>query len=200
MIQKIVDTIIHKQMDEQVMSVENEKVYRYGYTLLCEVVLNLIIALIIGFIFGQLKITLFFLFMYIPLRSFCGGWHAKEIWQCTVISNSILLLQIYSKRYMLPDISNVLLIIFVICLLSILYISPVETLTKKISESEQRLYKKKIYCITVIQMVVLAILVLIGASEYIFSLVYVYVIQNVMLVLELIKNKLHKFINGNKKV
>ena len=79
MIQRIVDVLLSKQSQNHILTEEDEKIYRYGYTLLCEVFLNFIIALIIGIVFSRIKEVIFFLCMYIPLRSFCGGWHANEI-------------------------------------------------------------------------------------------------------------------------
>ena len=52
MIQKIVDVLISKQLQNHTMTDEDKKIYRYGYVLLCEVVLNLAIALVIGIFFG----------------------------------------------------------------------------------------------------------------------------------------------------
>ncbi len=190
MIKKIVDTIINKQIEEKVLKTEEIKIYRYGYILLCEVVLNLIIALIIGLIFDELKIISFFLFMYIPLRSFCGGWHADKIWKCTIISNIILLLQIWGKGFLVHNIVIYIMIgLFLFSLISILYLAPVETESKKISASERHIYKKRIYCIVLIHAVIFVVLVLVDAKEYIFSIGYVYVVQNVMLVLEVLRNK-----------
>lgn len=195
MIQKIVDVMINKQMNDKTLTAEDEKIYRYGYILLCEVILNIIIAIAIEIIFKELKIILFFLFMYIPLRSFCGGWHANKMWKCTIISNIILLLQIFGKRFILQNMTiGMLTGLFVVCLLSILYIAPVETAAKKINVNERYVYRKRIYCINSVQMVILVILALLSANEFMFSLVYVYVVQNAMLVLELIKNKWNKFI------
>ena len=96
MIQMIVNVLVNKQSQHYTMTDEDEKIYRYGYILLCEVILNVVIALAIGIGFSKIKEVMFFLGMYIPLRSFCGGWHADKIWKCTLISNAILLLQVYS--------------------------------------------------------------------------------------------------------
>lgn len=190
MIQKLVDTVINKQIEERMLKMEETKIYRYGYILLCEVVLNLIIALIIGLVFGELKTISFFLFMYIPLRSFCGGWHADKIWKCTIISNIILLLQILGERFLVQNMVIYMIIgLFVFCLISILHMAPVETESKKISASERHIYKKRTSCIILIHAVVFFVLVLVDAKEYIFSMGYVYVVQNVMLVLEVLKNK-----------
>lgn len=37
MVQKIVDALVNKQSQNYVMTDEDEKIYRYGYVLLCEV-------------------------------------------------------------------------------------------------------------------------------------------------------------------
>ena len=113
MIQMIVNVLVNKQSQHYTMTDEDEKIYRYGYILLCEVILNVVIALAIGIGFSKIKEVMFFLGMYIPLRSFCGGWHADKIWKCTLISNAILLLQVYSLEKLLRYLSiRVMLLIF----------------------------------------------------------------------------------------
>lgn len=190
MIEKLVDLMINKQLKDKTLILEDEKIYRYGYILLCEVILNSIIAFSIGLIFNDLKIVVFFLLMYIPLRSFCGGWHADKIWKCTIISNIIILLQILGKRLILHNMTIGMLIgFYLLCLLCILFIAPVETAAKKIDKNERCLYRTKIYWITFVQTVILIILALFDVKEFVFSLTCVYVVQNIMLLLELIKNK-----------
>ena len=61
MVQKIVDALVNKQSQNYVMTDEDEKIYRYGYVLLCEVFLNLVIALAIGIVFSKTKEVIFFL-------------------------------------------------------------------------------------------------------------------------------------------
>ena len=123
MIQKIVDVLVNKQSKNQVMTDEDEKIYRYGYVLLCEVFFNIIIALAIGIVFSRTKELIFFLSMYIPLRSFCGGWHANKIWKCTVISNAILLLQVYGLEKLLSHLSiGTMLLMFFLNMICIFFI------------------------------------------------------------------------------
>ena len=66
----IVNVLVNKQSQHYTMTDEDEKIYRYGYILLCEVILNVVIALAIGIGFSKIKEVMFFLGMYIPLRSF----------------------------------------------------------------------------------------------------------------------------------
>lgn len=190
MVQKIADALVNKQSQNYVMTDEDEKIYRYGYVLLCEVFLNLVIAFTIGIVFSKTKEVIFFLGMYIPLRSFCGGWHANKIWKCTVISNVILLLQVYGIENRIIDLSiRGMLLIFFINMVCIYFIAPVDTKMKKISQDEKSIYKRKIKFILVIHAIIIIIAVLFDIDEFVFSMMFVYIIQNIMLLMEIIKHR-----------
>lgn len=190
MIQKIVDVLVNKQSKNQVMTDEDEKIYRYGYVLLCEVFLNIIIALAIGIVFSRTKELIFFLSMYIPLRSFCGGWHANKIWKCTVISNAILLLQVYGLEKLLSHLSiGTMLLMFFLNIICIFFIAPVETEMKRISHQEKHIYRRKIKLIFILHLIIMLILTLGSVYELIYSMMFVYIIQNIMLLLQLIKHR-----------
>lgn len=190
MIQKIVDVLVNKQSKNQVMTDEDEKIYRYGYVLLCEVFFNIIIALAIGIVFSRTKELIFFLSMYIPLRSFCGGWHANKIWKCTVISNAILLLQVYGLEKLLSHLSiGTMLLMFFLNMICIFFIAPVETEMKRISHQEKHIYRRKIKLIFILHLIIMLILTLGSVYELIYSMMFVYIIQNIMLLLQLIKHR-----------
>lgn len=184
------DVLVNKQSKNQVMTDEDEKIYRYGYVLLCEVFLNIIIALAIGIVFSRTKELIFFLSMYIPLRSFCGGWHANKIWKCTVISNAILLLQVYGLEKLLSHLSiGTMLLMFFLNMICIFFIAPVETEMKRISHQEKHIYRRKIKLIFILHLIIMVILTLGSVYELIYSMMFVYIIQNIMLLLQLIKHR-----------
>ncbi len=190
MIQMIVDAIVKKQSQNHIITEADEKIYRYGYILLCEVALNLVIALVIGIVYSKIPIIMFFLCMYIPLRSFCGGWHADKIWKCTVISNVILLLQVYGLENLLHHLSiRVMLLIIFLNMICIFFIAPVETEMKKISPEEKQIYRRKIRLIFTLHLIIMLIITLGNVNEFIFSMMFVYIIQNVVLLLEIVKQR-----------
>lgn len=190
MIQMIVNALVNKQSQNQTMTDDDEKIYNYGYILLCEVVLNLIIALAIGIIYSKTKIIIFFLGMYIPLRSFCGGWHADKIWKCTVISNAILLLQVYGLDNLLRHLSiRVMLLMFFLNMICIFFMAPIETEMKKMSHEEKQFYRGRIKLIFKLHLIIMLIITLGNVIEFIFSMMLVYIIQNTMLLLEIIKHR-----------
>lgn len=128
--------------------------------------------------------------MYIPLRSFCGGWHADKIWKCTVISNVILLLQVYGLENLLSHLSiKVMLFIFFLNMICIFFMAPIETKMKKISREEKQIYRRRIKLIFTLHLIIMLIITLGKVSEFIFSMMFVYVIQNIMLLLEVVKHR-----------
>ena len=190
MIQMIVNVLVNKLSQHYTMTDEDEKIYRYGYILLCEVILNVVIALAIGIGFSKIKEVMFFLGMYIPLRSFCGGWHADKIWKCTLISNAILLLQVYSLEKLLRYLSiRVMLLIFFLNMMCAFLLAPVETEMKKISHEEKQTYRKKIRLILLLHLIIILIIALSNINEFVFSMMFVYIIQNTMLLLEIVKQR-----------
>lgn len=187
MINKIVEALISKQSQNEIITDEDEQIYRYGYILLCEVVLNLAITLVIGIIFSKIKEILFFLCVYIPLRSFCGGWHANKIWKCTIISNAILLLQVYCIENMINFISSEgMLMICFFNMICVFFIAPIETEKKKISHDERLVFRKKIKVILGLHLITILTTILLDSRQFEFSVLFAYVIQSIMLFLEMV--------------
>lgn len=193
MIQKIIDRMIEKQVQNRTITFEEINIYKYGYILMFEVVVNVLLALIIGMIFNSLGVVLCFLGMYIPLRSFCGGWHADTLWKCTFISNFILLIEILCIRSVAQYINIfVLLFMFLVSVMIIIYMAPVETSAKKISKEEGIRYKKKIRIIILAQIIIMTLLVMLEFKNYVFVVTYVYIVQAILLLLEKLSCKIHR--------
>lgn len=191
MIQKIVDTFVDRQLENNAILAEDKEIYRYGYILLIEVILNLLIALIIGLFSGEIWNILFFLCTYIPLRSFCGGWHAAKLWKCTVISSIIILVQVYVIKEIFRDVSLILLFLyFLLNMLLVFLIAPVDTKAKRISNDERRIYKAKINRILMVHLIIAVLMAKFEFREFLLSIMYVYTIQSVMLLLEIVRHKI----------
>ena len=191
MVEKIVEKIIKKQLEEKSITEKDINIYRYGYTLVCEVIINIIIAIIIGSISRDLFTVLVFLVIYIPLRSFCGGWHADKIWKCTIFSNLILLVMVMVDEYCVSVFTTWMLVsIFVMCIMLIYWLAPIDTKSKPISVEEKKIYKKKINIILVIHVFLMAALIISGFDNVAFVITFSYITQVVMLLLENIHKKL----------
>ena len=94
MIEKLTNHIVDCQIASGKIKEEEGSVYRYGYTLFFEKLINIAIALIICLITGKWLAVGLFLLAVIPFRSFAGGWHAKEFWQCAILSNLMIVIML----------------------------------------------------------------------------------------------------------
>lgn len=190
MVQRIVDKIIEKQLKENVITVEEVNIYRYGYTLVCEVIINIFIAVIIGIAFRELTTVLLFLCMYIPLRSFCGGWHADKIWKCTILSNIILLILVLVDKYLIENCDiSIMVIAFIVCLSLVFLLAPVDTKTKPLTVDEKRVYKRKINVMLILHILIMMIMVIFNLKNIVFIICFMYVVQSDVLIFEIISKK-----------
>lgn len=190
MIERIVDKLVENQLKEKKISEEDANIYRYGYVLAFEVIINIIIAMIIGVVFGEIFLIGLFLVIYIPLRSFCGGWHAPKLWICTILSNLILLVLVGLDKYVFQDyIIWPMLLCFVIAVIIVLGLAPVGTKTKLVMEDEKIAFKKTIKKIIMVHSIFILSMAIMGWDKYVFVMMFAYIVQVFMLILEIPKNR-----------
>ena len=155
MIEKIVNKLLDTQIKSGLLKDETIPIYRYGYTLLIEVTINVILSLLIGFVLGEIGIVILFNLIFIPLRGFCGGWHAGKSWLCTMTSAIVLLFSVFVGKDQLFQYGTSLWATFWgISYLIILSLAPVDSEAKKLSDDEVIHYKE------IIQGILFVILVL----------------------------------------
>ena len=83
---KITDSfIINKVIGEEV-----REVYVYGFNLVLEVGLNLIICLVFSSVIRMLPEAVMFLAVFQLLRSYSGGVHLNSYLACSVLSNAVI--------------------------------------------------------------------------------------------------------------
>ncbi|RKI26564.1 hypothetical protein D7V82_10420 [bacterium 1xD8-6] len=183
MIEKWVKAFVEFQTGIGVIQDDDVSVYQYGYTVMIEVLLNTAISFVLGVLLGQIKEVCFFLCMFIPLRSFCGGYHATKAWQCAILSNlSVIGALVLSEMLTQYRISPFVYIIGEICIGSVIaYYSPVESVHKKLNVEEQKIYRKYVTKILMVEMVA-AIVFLISGSQKMFNVIFfVHIIQGLSL-------------------
>ena len=178
MVDGFIDKIIDVQVEKGTILEQDIKIYKYGYLLLYELFLNIVIAVVIGLVTNRLGELLIFLLLYVPLRSFCGGWHADKLWKCTIYSNLMLILLCVTLSYeIIYSRSIIMVLIFIIGIIFVGLCAPVGTQTKPISSKEKKVYKKRIILIQFIHCIGICLLLLFGKNKYIYVITYAYVMQ-----------------------
>ena len=131
MIEKIVNKLLDTQIKSGLLKDETIPIYRYGYTLLIEVTINVILSLLIGFALGEIGIVILFNLIFIPLRGFCGGWHAGKSWLCTMTSAIVLLFSVFvGKDQLFQYGTNLWMILMGISCLTIWFLAPMDSEAK----------------------------------------------------------------------
>ena len=151
MIEKLTNYIVDCQIASGKIKEEEGSVYRYGYTLFFEKLINIVIALIICLITGKWLAVGLFLLAVIPFRSFAGGWHAKEFWQCAILSNLMIVIMLICIEKLCITKEIVYVIFEVITLLALIFIIPTQNPNKKLSQNELKKYKKVSFIIWLVQ-------------------------------------------------
>ena len=190
MVDGFIDKIIDVQVEKGTILEQDIKIYKYGYLLLYELFLNIVIAVVIGLVTNRLGELLIFLLLYVPLRSFCGGWHADKLWKCTIYSNLMLILLCITLSYeIIYSRPIIMVLIFIIGIIFVGICAPVETQAKPISSKEKIRYKKRIVLIQFIHCICICFMFLLDKNEYIYIITYAYVMQSMLLIVELFATK-----------
>lgn len=153
-VEKIAESIVKKQLEIGMLEESDVNVYKYGYILAIEAVLNILIGIVLGIIFHALDIVLLFWATYIPLRTHSGGWHAKDTWICTVVSNLTLMFVVCIVPYGIYEKYQIqCIVIQAIIMCVIIILAPVDTQAKRLSQNDRKRYKRKVALIMIAEMI-----------------------------------------------
>jgi accessory gene regulator B len=81
------------------VSESDRDIYEYGFVLLSSLIVNLLIAVAIGFTFGMPLAMLTMLISLIALRTVSGGYHAESFGMCVAVSAASLAIAIAVIRF-----------------------------------------------------------------------------------------------------
>ena len=189
MIEKIVNKLLDTQIKSGLLKDETIPIYRYGYTLLIEVTINVILSLLIGFALGEIGIVILFNLIFIPLRGFCGGWHAGKSWLCTMTSAIVLLFSVFvGKDQLFQYGTNLWMILMGISCLTICFLAPMDSEAKRLSDEEIVYYKKVIRGILFVILVLFVLFVYFNIFRLAGILCYVVYVQSASLLFAFLIN------------
>lgn len=177
----ITDTLI----EGKIIKIEERNLYLYCFGTLIEMTANLITTLIIGALLGKFLAALFFMLVFIPLRSTAGGYHCKTAGKCYLLSMAVFLFVILTYDYISAVSSYVCVLICVIDFAAIIILSPVASSNKPFTEKEKirnrqiSIILSLIYIIAILIMVnskiVYAFVVLESLTVAVFSMIAGYI-------------------------
>lgn len=193
MIERIADWFAGKQIAAGIIQEEEKSIYTYGYILTMETVLNICISFVIALLLQMIECFIVFSCMFIPLRIFCGGWHASKSWLCTLISNvTLTLVMVIVKYQLVPFNMQIMGVVEAICLLIVFLLSPVEHENKPLYNSERSAYGEISKILYILQLVLLVLFYYANGMEIIESGMYAHVALVISMLLALCQKHRNK--------
>ena len=97
---KISEQITEKLLKENIISTDNRALYCYGIRNGLIMMMNLVTVVIIGIILNQVISGIVFMSLYMPLRTFAGGYHARTPERCYVFSVILIFAVLLAINYL----------------------------------------------------------------------------------------------------
>lgn len=183
----MINKIMKKSLDKIEISQDEREIYEYGYTLLLEMIVNCLIAIIIAYAMNKISILILFSIFFIPLRSFAGGFHAKSSLSCYVISNSVLVFAYFGDNLLRNKSFDLFMLVVLLLFLGLIIykISPVDSINKRLTVEEKIKYKRMVKRIVFLEMIAQFVLL----NERIYIVYIIFFIQILSLIVAREKDK-----------
>lgn len=136
----VVDWMIHNHAIHE----EEKELYVFALDSAVMLVLPLLLGGAIGFLLGSPKHGIILVVPFMILRKFSGGYHAKKLWSCTLLSSLLLFLCITLS--MKVQFGQTVIISTVLAAISLGIFSPVDSENRLLDSEEKRIYKRIVIC------------------------------------------------------
>ncbi|WP_460644146.1 accessory gene regulator ArgB-like protein [Lacrimispora brassicae] len=119
-------------------------IYVFGLETMLMYAVNFISTLIIAVLMKQVGECLMLMFLFMPLRSNAGGYHASTPLRCYLLSNSVVALALMSIRY-LSGYTHIGVGVLLLSVASIvvMILAPVENENKPLDPKERKVYGRR---------------------------------------------------------
>lgn len=189
MFKKCIDRLIDILILKESIKEDEMELYAYGLELAVGIFINILTTIFIGMIFGMVLESMIFLLIYIPIRSYAGGYHANSNLKCYFLSCLLIIFVLLVIFYM-PDKSYINITIGVICVATpiILILAPIEDYNKPIDDKERQVFKNKIRLILAFYIGITIICIELGIKNIAVVIAITMFMLSTILVLGKIKN------------
>lgn len=143
MIKRLSNTLTKLICSHINMPPEMVDVYRYGLEIIISSIINIILVLCCGIIIGDILASVMYLFVFISLRVFTGGYHTTRYWRCNIVMVVSFLLT-YALYRILISINTDINILEAILLangLPIMIFAPVKNTHKELTPNKAKKYR-----------------------------------------------------------
>lgn len=182
--------IITKKLREN-NSITNEQyeICRFGFQQGLTIVLNILTTMIIGIVIGELRFSILFMVLYVPLRSNAGGYHAHTAVQCYIYSIFMMIAILFAMKYLIIP-SFICIIILVVSYVIIWIFAPVEDTNKILDNIELIVYRRRTRQIMVLEVVLFILSSMFNKYEFSQCIMLVFFVMAMILFAGKFKNSI----------
>lgn len=161
MITALSKRITHFLYSKKVITFDTIEIYQYGFEIIISTIIGFFITIMIGVLFRMIWLSLLYYIIFVVLRQFTGGYHAKTYFKCNLVfavtTAFIFLLTkmaIASEMYTI-GIHSLLLFFSII---TVWFGTPVENKNKPLSEKQKHYNHLAGFILTVILAIISGLL------------------------------------------
>lgn len=144
---------------------DNYELYEYAVYIILSSAFHILTIIILGLCFNLLVESLVFYFSFIAIRKFAGGYHAKTPLRCYLFSIISSVVVLWLIKW-ISAINTFLIYIFIIpellCLMLILFISPLDTESNPLNVQEKKKYRMLASIISIFLFIISTLFVFMG--------------------------------------
>lgn len=191
MFSKISNALTEALVQSHIIAVEDRDIYYYGIQQGLIALLNFVTTLILGCLCGLIWESIIYMFSYIPLRHYTGGFHAKSPARCYVFSILLLLFVLSAmKQFRLSCATCCVIAASAFIIISIL--APVEDHNKPLDSIERQVFRKRASLISGIESTIVVVSLEMHAIYIARCISWCLVIAVIMMGIGIAKNHLIK--------
>ena len=180
MIEKLAERLTVRQIERGIIGESQKAVYKYGYIVLVEMSINVVLTLIVGILSGKMFLVISFSLIFIPLRSYCGGWHASKDWMCMLFSMGTLLVVVFMDQILFLS-GYAVFLIELISFVVIFFLASMDSDSKPLDEREIKTFRNISRIILVLEFFILLGAMYFNCRLLILSIICAHGLQNISL-------------------
>ena len=152
-------------LDKGIIEEDDIQIYLYGIKGGITIIVNILTTLLIGWITGKMLEVIIFSLFLASLRSYSGGYHCSTKVGCFWLSSVVTAISAFSEELVTLLPIAVSYVVWIIAILVIYALSPLESKNKKLDSDEIRYYKKNSHCILTIQICIICSIYILEARN-----------------------------------
>ena len=143
------EKIVSAMVDNEIINLEDKELYTYGIEQGAFILLSFFSALLISMYIGMVLEYICFLIVFIPVRTYAGGYHSDLPIKCYILSTLIIvfsLVVISIASWTILDCIFIALSAEIVIFLC----SPIESINKPLTYEEKITYKKYVLVLLIL--------------------------------------------------